>query len=372
MASSRGAGTSKSQDAVLRLHRLHFIEKRGMDGVHELIAERGKHVKNDITQTETAHRDRVKGIKTTMEHELKRSLVHGGSLTVRTKEERERIEELRQDPVEAHDKMVKHMRELGRSYKEQTTAMTKKVSAKAAMNVRTKEELDRWEELRQDSHEAKAKMEKHMREKAQIAKEEKAAIKEKVNAMPKNTFRSKEERDRIEELRQDPDEALEKMTKHMHDRTQNWKREKTAITDRVNAIPAMSFRTKDNLDQIEELRQDPDEAREKMTQHMKELARIDKEEKAMMKERLRASPRKTFWTKEQINQIEELRQDPVEAKEKMTKHMQELARSYKDKMNNMAEKMRALPKKTFRTPEERGQRETVDELRLTRLKSFGK
>merc|ERR1712038_539715 len=105
---------------------------------------------------------------------------------------------------------------------------------------------------------------------------------------------------------------------------------------------------------------------------MKELARIDKEEKAMMKERVRASPRKTFWTKEQMNQIEELRQDPNEAKEKMTRHMQELARTYKEKMNDMAEKMRVLPKKTFRSPEERSQREVVEELRQSRMKVFGK
>merc|ERR1719195_2325869 len=98
--------------------------------------------------------------------------------------------------------------------------MTKKVFAKAPINVRTKEELNRIEELRQDSNEARVKMEGHMREKAQIAKEEKAAIKEKVKAMPRRTFRSKEERDRIEELRQDPDEAREKMTKHMRDLAQ--------------------------------------------------------------------------------------------------------------------------------------------------------
>merc|ERR1711920_742927 len=166
--------------------------------------------------------------------------------------------------------------------------------------------------------------------------------------------------------------ALEKMTKHMRDRGQNWKKEKTAIMERVSAIPAMSFRTKDEIDRIEELRQDPDEARERMTQYLKELARIDKEEKAIMKERVRASPRKTFWTKEQINQIEELRQDPVEAKEKMTKHMQELARSYKEKMNDMAEKMRTLPKKTFRTRDERDQRENVEELRQSQTQGFVK
>merc|ERR1712061_485769 len=210
----------------------------------------------------------------------------------------------------------------------------------------------------------------HMRERAQIAKDEKAAIKEKVNAMPKRTFWSKEERDQIEELRQDPDEALEKMTKHMHERAHNWKKEKAAITERVNAIPAMSFRTKDEINQIEELRQDPDEEREKKTQQMKDLAQMDRAEKAMMKERVRASPRKTFWTKQQMAQIEELRQDPIEAKEKMTKHMQELARSYKEKMNDMAEKMRTLPKKTFRTRDERDQRENVEELRQSQTQGF--
>merc|ERR1712187_334918 len=96
---------------------------------------------------------------------------------------------------------------------------------------------------------------------------------------------------------------------------------------------------------------------------MGELARIDKEHKDRMMERVLASPRKTFWTKEQMDQIEELRQDPDEAREKMTKHMKELARTYKEKMNEMAEKIRELPKKTFRPAAEHGQRQVVEDLR---------
>jgi len=358
---------------VLRLHRLHFIEKRGMDGVHEFITERGKNVKKDILRTQAEHRDRVKAIKDTKEQELRHALTRGGgSLTVRTKEERDRIEELRQDPFEAREKMTNHMRDLGKSYSEQKSAMVARVSAKPAMNVRPKEELNRIEDLRQDSNEAKEKMAKHMRERALVAREEKARMKERVDASPKKTYWSKEKRDQIEELRQDPDEALAKMTKHMHDRAHSWKVERSEIEERVKTLPAISFRTKEDVEQIEELRQDPDEARAKMTHYMNEQARIDREEKAMMKERVRAQPRKTFWTKEQMQEIEERRQDPDEAREKMRSHMKELARSYKEKVSDMAEKMRTLPRKTFRTPEERDQRGFVESLRQSQTLSLGR
>merc|ERR1712187_78617 len=143
------------------------------------------------------------------------------------------------------------------------------------------------------------------------------------NAMPKKTFWSKQERDQIEELRQDPDEALEKMTKHMRELAQNWKKEKTAIEERVHAIPAMSFRSKDERDRIEELRQDPEEAREKMINHMRELGRSYKEQKTEMTKKVSAKAAISVRTKEEIDQIEELRQDSNEARQKMERHMQE-------------------------------------------------
>merc|ERR1712048_238350 len=142
----------------------------------------------------------------------------------------------------------------------------------------------------------------------------------------------------------------------MNERAQSWKEEKASMVEKVNMLPAMSFWTKEEREQIEALRQDPQEAREKMTQYMRIRAENHKVEKAAMRERVQASPRKTFWTKEQRDQIEELRQDPDEAREKMTKHMKELSRTYKEQKNAISERVRALPRKTFLTPEQRDHR----------------
>lgn len=238
-------------------------------------------------------------------------------------------------------------------------AITERVKALPKMNFRPKEERDQIEEARHDPDEAREDMTKHMKERALIFKQNKADMMERVKAIPKMSIRPKEERERIEELRHDPDEALEDFTKHMKKLKDSWKEEKAVMSERVKAIPKMSFRPRQERDQIEELRQDPDEAREKMTRHMRNLAQSYRDSKEQIDARVQAQPKKTFRTKEERDRMEELRQDPEEAREKAIQDMKERARSYRAEMGAMTERVKSMPRKTFRSKVERERLEEI-------------
>jgi len=263
--------------------------------------------------------------------------------------------------------MTADSRELARQYKEQRAAMQQKVSQMPLMNVRPKDEWDRIEEARQDPKEAQDKMAKHMQDLARSFREEKAAMAQRVAGNPKRmTFWTKQEWNKIEDLRQDPDEARERAETLTRSRMQAWQKEKAAMMERVDGNPAMSFWTPQERADIEEARQDPDEALERMTRHMRGLGSSWKEWRGSMTARVQQSPRMTFWTKEAWDKIEDVRQDPEEARERTAKEMRELARTYQKEKREIQSRVAALPKKTFMLPEERARRRRVEELRNMR------
>merc|ERR1712137_266561 len=117
-----------------------------------------------------------------------------------------------------------------------------------------------------------------------------------------------------EEARQDPDEARAKTAKEVRRRARAWQEQRTAMMERVDAIPAMTFWTPEERAQIEEARQDPDEALDNMKQHMRRVSQTFRAQKGAMTERVQQTPNMTRWTLEERAQIEELRQDPDEAR----------------------------------------------------------
>merc|ERR1719478_1165561 len=96
---------------------------------------------------------------------------------------------------------------------------------------------------------------------------------DKVNSKPPMNIRPIAEREEIELARQDPEEAKQRIPAHMAQRKETFMTERKAMSARVKVAPPVSFRSKSERDRIEELRQDPDEARAKMQKHMQHLAK---------------------------------------------------------------------------------------------------
>merc|ERR550514_2117384 len=105
------------------------------------------------------------------------------------------------------------------------------------------------------------------------------------------------------------------MTQKMQAQAAAYKDLVTAMDVRVMKQPDMSRWTKKEWDDFEEARQDPFEASEAMTKYLKKLADNYSEKKKAMDKRVKARPDMTRWTKSQWEQIEEARQDPEEALE---------------------------------------------------------
>jgi len=286
-----------------------------------------------------------------------------GSTSIWTKEERDKIEERRRDPDEAREKMTEHMKDLSKSYRKEKEAMTARVWTKPSMNVRSKADWARIEESRQDPEEAMAKMDQHMQDLAKSFDAEKKEMTARIQASPRTTFWSKEKLAKIEDARRDPEEAGERMENHLHSLKKAWDEELGAMTARVKSSTASSFWSHAQWREIEEARSDPQEAKEKMTQHMKELERTAKQKKQDMMERVSRSPRKTFWTPEEKRVIEEMRRDPAEAKRKAAEDMRELAMAYRQEKKEIMDRVSAIPNKTFEWKDMTARRKYAEELR---------
>jgi len=362
-SSSTGSGTPRSHNAVLQLHKLHFVHNKGAGAVSEIIEARSKESRRADVRREREHRQKLESLHAEVDHKLKNSLKFG-STSIWTKEERDRIEERRQDPVEAKAKMNGHMKELAQTYRESKTAIAGRVGARAAMNVRSQEDWAEIQAVRQDPEEAAAKMRTHLKELASSYREEKAAMTARLQTSPKQSFWSKEKMAKMQQARQDPEEAAEKMTQLLQRRSMAWMEEKATRIQNLNNLPVMSFWTPEEVAQIELARQDPEEAKAKMKQHMHELETTARERKTDMLARVQASPRMTFWSKEEKQVIEDSRQDPAEAKQKAVQDMQELREIYTQQKREMAERVNVIPKKTFLPKAVLEQRRYVEELRM--------
>lgn len=346
---SSGVGTPR-HDRILELHRLHFVHKKGHAAVNEQISARCKEARAADARAVKEHTQKLDRLNADITQKFKESLQHG-SMSIWTKEERDRIEDARQDPDEAKAAMKKHMAGLNRTYKQNKNDMMDRVVAKPPMNIRPKEEREAIEIARQDPKEAKERIEAQIKERKQLFMQQRKAMMDRVKAMPSEVLRTKEDWQRIEELRLDPQEAEAKTQKHIKNLAKTYKEEQRSMTDRVWTKPAINFRSKEEIEQIETARQDPEEAKAKMKEHLRNLAQAHKEHKDGMNQRVKAKPIMNIRTKEERLRIEELRQDPDEAAQKMTAHMKELARTYKEQKRQIHENVHSMPPASFRTPQ---------------------
>lgn len=345
---SSGVGTPR-RDRILALHRLHFVHKKGHDAVNEQIAAKCKEGRRTDAMSAKEHTQNLETLKADITQKFNDAMLHG-SMSIWTQEQRDRIEDARHDPNEAMAAMRKRTLELSTTYKQLKSDMLDRVTAKPSMNIRPREEREAIEAARQDPKEAKERIEAQLNERKQLFVEQRKAMMERVKAAPSEVLRTKEEWQRIEDVRQDPKEAEEKMQKHVQGLAKVYKEEKSAMEERVWAKPAMNFRSKEEMQQIEESRQDPEEAKATMKDHLKNLAQTYKDHKDGMVKRVQAKPIMNIRPKEERQRIEEMRQDPDEARLKMTAHLQDLARSYKAQKRQIHQNVHAMPPATFHTP----------------------
>eukprot|EP00929_Paragymnodinium_shiwhaense_P106790 TRINITY_DN7249_c0_g1_i1.p1 TRINITY_DN7249_c0_g1~~TRINITY_DN7249_c0_g1_i1.p1 ORF type:complete len:382 (+),score=119.50 TRINITY_DN7249_c0_g1_i1:243-1388(+) len=350
--SSSSGSSSARQDAVLRLHRLHFVDKRGSDQVQELVEDRCQESRRNDSRMMKGHQKKLNDLKARMDGKIANALKHG-SMSVWSKEERDKCEEARRDPNEAVQKMQSEARATARSYREEKSNREAKVKAMPAMNVRGKEELAAIEEKRQDPDEAAQNMKTHMKQLAADYRQQKEEMMQRVNVVPPMSLRTKEKLDAIEELRRDPKEAREKMEKEMQERQQLYKAEKQAIMERVRELPDESSWTQAERDNIAEVRRDPQEAAAKMKQHITDVSKAWVDTRKQIVERTQQRAQMSFRSKEETERIEEARRDPKEARDRMTAHMKELAADYEKKKTAIIDKVEAIPAMTFRPKRER-------------------
>lgn len=342
------AGTPR-HERILELHRMHFVQNKGNRAVNATIEARCKESRAADAKAGREHAERLQQLNDKMTHKVQHALAFG-SMSLWTKEERDKIETARRDPQEARDKMSKEMQERAFTYKDQQRVMNDRVSSAPPMNIRPKTEWEEIEAARQDPQEAKDRVGTQMKRRKETFMEQRKAMKERVKATPPCTFRSKEHRDRLEELRQDPEEAAVAMQKHLKDLAKTYREEQAAMTDRVWSRPCECTWTREENAEIQERRQDPEEANQKAKLHMQKLAQTYKEHQDSMAQRIGARPALNIRTKEERAAIEEARRDPNEAKEAARAHMKELARTYQEHKKVIHERVHSNPLVTFRSP----------------------
>jgi len=347
-AGGQVAGTPR-QNRILELHRMHFVQKKGHHAVTASIEAKCKEGRAADAKSCKEHREKIQQLNDKIADQFKNAMAHG-SMSVWAKHERDQIEEARQDPMEAKERMVKHLREHTKTYDAQKLAMTERVRGIPPMNVRPKAELEEIEAARQDPQEAKERIEAIMAHRKTTFMQQRKVMSARVQATRPTSFRSKEERARIEDLRQDPEEASEAMKKKLTHLARSYREEQVVMTERVYSRTDETQWTKEEREAIEEARQDPDEAKEKAKAHMKNLAQAYKEHQSGIVERVKANPPLNIRTKEERARIEEARHDPDEARETAKAHMKGLHRNYQEHKREIHERVHANPLVTFRSP----------------------
>lgn len=350
---SSGAGGqvlgTPRHERILELHRLHFVKNKGNDAVKAKIEARCKESRAVDAKAGKQHAEKLQELHEKMTHKVKNAQAFG-SMSLWTKEERDKIEEARRDPQEAKDKMAKEMQERARAYKDQQQQMNNRVRVVAAINIRTKTQWEEIEAVRQDPQEAKDRIELQLKHRKENFMEQRKAMTARVKAIESSSIRPKEERARIEELRQDPEEAAKSMQKHLRDLAKSYREEQAAMTARVLSRPGASNWTKEEWAELEDHRQDPEEAKQKARVRMKKLAQTFKEQQETMVERVKATPALNIRTKEERACIEEARQDPNEALLSARAHMKDLARTYQENKKKMNERVHCNDLVSFRSP----------------------
>lgn len=296
--SSRGV-SSVRREGVLELHRRFFVEKRGMDGIDELIEARAKEgLKKDRAHMRE-HRAKLQKLEAEMEDKLKNALLHG-STSIWTDEEREKLRA--RNSKEAQQKMSQNMKVLERSFREDKGAMTERVRSRPPLNVRSQDEMSG---LFVHHPEAAKQLEQRIKELASSYREEKAAMTARLESSKRNTSRwSEEKQAQMAEIRQDCMRLRQEQDAQQKSAIDAWQIHKKAMLEKVQDLPSLSHRTAQEKRELREVRTDPEETKARLLEQMRERERTAREQKNAMLQKIQQSPRRTFWTAEEKQLLE--------------------------------------------------------------------
>lgn len=119
---------------MMKLHRTLFVEKRGTPGVNELVEQRRKERVAQDHRRAVEFNGKIKKLNAEMDEKFRNAL-QGGSMTIWTKAENDRIEEARQDPDEARERMTTHLNELASTFKQTKVEMGARVRNIPSLNL---------------------------------------------------------------------------------------------------------------------------------------------------------------------------------------------------------------------------------------------
>jgi len=296
--SSRGV-SSVRRDGVLELHRRFFVENRGMDGINELIEARAKEGLKKDQEHMREHRAKLEKLEAEMEDKLKNALLHG-STSIWTDEERAKLRA--RNSKEAQDKMAKEMHALERSFRQDSGAMTERVRSRPPLNVRSKAEMAG---LFVHNAEAAKQLEQRIKELGSSYREERNAMTARLESSKRSTSRwSEEKQAQMAEIRADCLRLRQEQDAQQKSASEAWQVHKKAMLEKVKDLPSLSFRTPREKKELNQVRADPEETKERLLEEMRQRERTAREQKAAMLQKIQQTPRRTFWTPEEKELLE--------------------------------------------------------------------
>ncbi|CAJ1352928.1 unnamed protein product [Effrenium voratum] len=286
--SSAAAGSGR-REAVLELHRRFFVEKRGMDGINEQIEARTKERLAEDRKQSKEYWAKLRKLDAERAEKAPAAQESTGLWT-------------EQQKVQAVEKLIKERRDLQRAFKEERGAMTERVRAIPALNVRTKEEMMRLRQA-QDPEAAK-QIQQRIKDMHASFKEELTAMTARLDSCPPSSRWSAEKQAKMEELKREHALQARQWAEQTSAASQEWQTKKKAMLDKLQNLPALSFRSPREKQELAEGRRDPEETKTMLLARMHERERTAREQKAAMLERVQQSPRKTFWSPAERDELE--------------------------------------------------------------------
>jgi len=172
------------------------------------------------------------------------------------------------------------------------------------------------------------------------------------------SYRSKDDQSRLADTRKNTEAVALQREKSMRAAANAYKNEKEAISERVALRPNLSVRPQVEADSTEPSlvpQQHEEEPKLSKAELARQTERLFKAEQAALSARLRKRPNQTFWSKAQLEEMQQHRQ-VVEANLAKGRAREEdvtaLVHSWNVELDAMDRRIAGLPALTFRRPEE--------------------
>lgn len=212
-------------------------------------------------------------------------------LNVRTLEELQRLQRPRKE-----DHVQQEFREQQRRWKEQKTALEQKVAASPDKSVWTDNDHAQLYQARMETKQLGVKRMEEVQAWQQTWKQEKKTMVDRQAAAPALSFRTKEELGQHKEQQQASITAKQTLAEDVAQRQRAFEKDLAAIVARTETSPRKTFWTKEEKERIESARTDPEEATTRTANRSRELALEYRKQLKMIDERVRGIPNKTFRT----------------------------------------------------------------------------